>query len=208
MIYTDHVNIPWFNLSDDNYIKYPIPGRGGDSHGQTPGLTCWKLKPGCVYLEGNAGYRAAIRAHWFTFISLYGRAQAIPQDPAIEWTANHTRDMCSLPRQAEPPPGSTPPTVAISPRGWCHDVRPLGRYDLPALGRFRPRRADARPRRATIQETPPPARLRTPVGTRLRAAHRHRGDSLRRGRPDLGGLRKHGSPTASTRHAAPWRHAC
>ena len=39
-VYLDHLAIPWFRLNDDTYIKYPIPGRGGDSHGQTPGLTC------------------------------------------------------------------------------------------------------------------------------------------------------------------------
>jgi hypothetical protein len=31
LIYEDQVPVPWFRLVDDLYIKYPIPGRGGDS---------------------------------------------------------------------------------------------------------------------------------------------------------------------------------
>jgi hypothetical protein len=72
LVYVDHLSIPWYRLFDDVYIKYPIPGRGGDSHGQKRGVTCQVLKPGCMYLEGIAGYRAAIDAHWFAVISMIG----------------------------------------------------------------------------------------------------------------------------------------
>ena len=82
LLYMNHVNIPWFRLADDNYLKYPIPGRGGDSHGQTPGLMCTTVRPRCVYLEGSAAYRAAIRAHYFAFILLGGRTGATGVDSA------------------------------------------------------------------------------------------------------------------------------
>jgi hypothetical protein len=82
IIYTDQLNIPWFRYNDDLYIKYPIPGRGGDPHGIAPGLSCLKLKPGCMYLEGSAGYKAAIRAHWFDLISMIGN-HGTAQDAAI-----------------------------------------------------------------------------------------------------------------------------
>jgi hypothetical protein len=70
--------IAWWQYFDDIYIKYPVPGRGGDAHGQVPGLACGGsgqppvTAPGCVYLEGVAGYTAAIRAHWFALITLDG----------------------------------------------------------------------------------------------------------------------------------------
>jgi hypothetical protein len=73
LIYEDQVAVPWYNLADDNYLKYPIPGRGGDSHGRNPGLVCSNMHPGCVYLQGNAAYVAAIRAHWFAVISIGSR---------------------------------------------------------------------------------------------------------------------------------------
>ena len=59
-------------LDDETYIKYPVPGRGGDSHGRAQGLTCTQLRPDCMYLEGVAGFRAAIRAHYFALISMVG----------------------------------------------------------------------------------------------------------------------------------------
>lgn len=31
MLYTEHLNVPWYQHFDDVYIKYPIPGRGDDS---------------------------------------------------------------------------------------------------------------------------------------------------------------------------------
>jgi hypothetical protein len=83
MIYTEHINIAWYQYVDDNYIKYPIPGRGGDSHGQATGLACTRLKPGCMYLEGIAGYQAAIRSHWFALISMAGSRGTL-QDAEIE----------------------------------------------------------------------------------------------------------------------------
>lgn len=72
IVYTDQVNIPWYRLYDDVYLKYPIPGRGGDSHGERMGLICASVRPGCMYLEGPAAYIAAIHAHWFAMISMVG----------------------------------------------------------------------------------------------------------------------------------------
>jgi Dolichyl-phosphate-mannose-protein mannosyltransferase len=89
MIYTDHINVTWYQYVDDNYIKYPVPGRGGDSHGQATGLVCTRLEPGCMYLEDIAGYRAAIRAHWFTVISMVG-AHGTLQDAQIEQAVERT----------------------------------------------------------------------------------------------------------------------
>jgi hypothetical protein len=83
MIYTEHINAAWYQYVDDNYIKYPVPSRGGDSHGQAAGLACTRLGPNCTYLEGIAGYQAAIRAHWFTLISMAGSRGTL-QDAEIE----------------------------------------------------------------------------------------------------------------------------
>lgn len=88
--YTDHITIPWYDYVNDVYVKYPIPGRGGDATGQVRGLACTSLKPGCTYLEGGSGYQAAIHAGWFTLISLVGNhgialdtviIQAVEQTP-------------------------------------------------------------------------------------------------------------------------------
>jgi hypothetical protein len=88
MLYVEHVSIPWFDFVDDYYIKYPIPGRGGDSHGQTRGRACQHLLPHCMYLMGANGYRAAIRAHYFSFVTITGvRFQT---DKAILWALSHT----------------------------------------------------------------------------------------------------------------------
>lgn len=103
MIYTDHVNVPWWNLADDNYIKYPIPGRGGDAHGVRPGRACQRVLPGCMYLEGPQAYATAIRAHWFAFVSLYGRGQAIPQDGIIRSAVERTRGYVMLTRLGNAP---------------------------------------------------------------------------------------------------------
>ena len=85
MLYTEHLGVPWYQHFDDVYIKYPIPGRGGDSHGEIRGRACMKLRAGCMYLEGDAGYQAAIRAHWFAVISMIGAHNGVlPQDKAIE----------------------------------------------------------------------------------------------------------------------------
>jgi hypothetical protein len=89
VVYQDHVAVPWFRLIDDNYIKYPIPGRGGDWHGQMPGPACQTLQPHCMYLEGVAGYRAAIRAHSFALISMIGEHYTA-QDKQIEAVVSHT----------------------------------------------------------------------------------------------------------------------
>jgi hypothetical protein len=83
LVYTDGLSVPWYRLFDDVYIKYPIPGRGGDSHGQAQGRSCLRLAPGCMYLEGIAGFRAAIRAHWFALVSMVG-THHVREDDEIE----------------------------------------------------------------------------------------------------------------------------
>jgi len=102
VIYEDRVSVPWFRLVDDLYIKYPIPGRGGDSHGETIGPACYSLKPHCMYLEGIAGYRAAIRAHWFALISMIGEHYT-PQDQEIENIVSHTPGYVRLWQLPGPP---------------------------------------------------------------------------------------------------------
>jgi hypothetical protein len=89
LLYADHLAIPWFQHFNDQYIKYPIPGRGGDPHGQTRGLACLTLRPRCMYLEGAAGYRAAIHAHWFTLVSMLG-SHGTPLDSLIQKAVERT----------------------------------------------------------------------------------------------------------------------
>ena len=103
MSYDAKINIPWYRLGDDIYLKYPIPGRGGDSRGQTAGPVCFKLKPNCMYLEGPAAYRAAIRAHWFSFISLYMDHYDSVQDKVIIQTVEHTPGYVVLTRIGKSP---------------------------------------------------------------------------------------------------------
>ncbi len=81
IVSVDGLNMPWWDLTDDNYIKYPIPGRGGNWHWTTRGATCTRLRPGCQYLTGAAGYEAAIKAHAFALISLH--RFDLPTDPVI-----------------------------------------------------------------------------------------------------------------------------
>ena len=84
----EEAGIAWWQYSDDIYVKYPVPGRGGDAHGQASGLACGGsgqppvTAPGCVYLEGTAGYTAAIRAHWFALVTLDGN-HGLDADVAI-----------------------------------------------------------------------------------------------------------------------------
>ena len=41
LVYNDYLYVQWWNLIDDSYIKYPIPGRGGNWHATTlAGRTC------------------------------------------------------------------------------------------------------------------------------------------------------------------------
>jgi hypothetical protein len=103
LIYTEHLNIRWYSYFDDVYIKYPIPGRGGDAHGQTLGRTCLTLRPRCMYLEGPAGYRAAIHAHWFAVISMTGAHPKLPQDALIEQYVEHTPGYVLLTRMGGAP---------------------------------------------------------------------------------------------------------
>ena len=89
LVLIDSLEMHWYQLADDLYIKYPIPGHGGDSHGQAMGPACFRLRPGCMYLEGVAGYRAAIAAHWFDLISMWG-GHGIRQDAEIVQAVEHT----------------------------------------------------------------------------------------------------------------------
>jgi hypothetical protein len=91
LFYRDYIGIPWYHSYDDNYIKYPIPGRGGDFHGQRPGKVCHALRGGCMYLEGAAGFRAAIHAHLFAVVSLTrSPSHTLPTDHPIEEAVEHT----------------------------------------------------------------------------------------------------------------------
>jgi hypothetical protein len=89
LVYLGGLGLHWFQLADDLYIKYPIPGRGGDTHGQVLGPACLSIRPGCMYLEGIAGYRAAIHAHWFDLICMFGNHGSV-QDAQIERLVEHT----------------------------------------------------------------------------------------------------------------------
>jgi hypothetical protein len=89
-LYYDHLAVPWWRHFDDLYIKYPIPGRGGNTHDEGNGLICYSLKPGCTYLEGPVGYRTAIHAHWFSLITLVGEAGQTVRDKVILQTVERT----------------------------------------------------------------------------------------------------------------------
>jgi Phage tail lysozyme/Dolichyl-phosphate-mannose-protein mannosyltransferase len=62
LIYDEHLNVHWWQYANDSYIKYPVPGLGGNAAGTSKG----------VYMYGPPGYSAAIRAHWFALISMIG----------------------------------------------------------------------------------------------------------------------------------------
>lgn len=81
LMYHYHLAIPWWRDFDDNYVKYPVPGRGGDSSGSVPGLTCSTVAPKCVYVAGEEGAQAAIGAHWFAVVSFLGQNH-LPIDKA------------------------------------------------------------------------------------------------------------------------------
>jgi Dolichyl-phosphate-mannose-protein mannosyltransferase len=87
--YSDHITIPWYDYVNDVYVKYPIPGRGGDASGQVRGLACTSLRPRCAYLEGKVAYQAAIHAGWFMLISLVGN-HGIALDTVILQAVEHT----------------------------------------------------------------------------------------------------------------------
>jgi len=72
LIYNEHLNIHWWQYANDSYIKYPVPGHGGNVAGTSKG----------DYLYGIPGYSAAIHAHWFALISLRGNYRNA-QDAAI-----------------------------------------------------------------------------------------------------------------------------
>ena len=73
VVYDYHLSISWWRVIDDDYVKYPIPGRGGNASGSAPGRLCTSLAPGCVYLQGPEAARAAISAHWFAVVSFVGQ---------------------------------------------------------------------------------------------------------------------------------------
>jgi hypothetical protein len=54
-------SLSWTQVVEDNYIKYPVPGRPG------------------TFLEGAPGFRAAIEHHWFAVIS-FSSASINPWD--------------------------------------------------------------------------------------------------------------------------------
>jgi hypothetical protein len=62
LIYNEHLSMHWWQYANDSYIKYPVPGLGGNAAGTSKG----------VYMHGAPGYSAAVRAHWFALISLVG----------------------------------------------------------------------------------------------------------------------------------------
>jgi 4-amino-4-deoxy-L-arabinose transferase-like glycosyltransferase len=62
LIYNEHLNVHWWQYANDSYIKYPVPGLGGNAAGTSKG----------VYMHGVPGYSAAVRAHWFALVSLIG----------------------------------------------------------------------------------------------------------------------------------------
>jgi hypothetical protein len=76
IVYDNHLAGHWWEYVIDTYVKYPIPGRGGDWHGQAQGTACYQDQPGCMYLEGAAGFAAAIKARQFAVVSLLGAHQA------------------------------------------------------------------------------------------------------------------------------------
>lgn len=103
LAYDSHVNIPWFRLFDDIYLKYPIPGRGGDSHGERQGAVCFRIQPHCMYLEGPNAYRAAIRSHWFSLISMYKGHFDAADDRVITQTVESTAGYVVLTRLGQAP---------------------------------------------------------------------------------------------------------
>lgn len=95
MVYDNHLGLHWWQFFDDTYVKYPIPGRGGDSHDQATGLACGGVgqptaaDPRCMYLEDSAGYVAAIRHHWFALVTL-SHDHGLPADQVILNAVNST----------------------------------------------------------------------------------------------------------------------
>jgi 4-amino-4-deoxy-L-arabinose transferase-like glycosyltransferase len=73
ILYDFHLPIPWWRVTTDSYVKYPIPGRGGNASGSVPGRVCNSLAAGCVYIQGPEAARAAISAHWFAVVCFIGQ---------------------------------------------------------------------------------------------------------------------------------------
>jgi hypothetical protein len=113
--------VPWWRVTTDSYVKYPIPGRGGNASGSVPGRVCNVPAAGCVYLQGPEAARVAIRAHWFAVVSFIGENH-LPID-------NLELDTVS----------TTPGYLLISTAGgptyiYVPDF-PSGQAGLPAVGR-------------------------------------------------------------------------
>lgn len=108
MVYDNNSKIAWWQFFDDTYVKYPIPGRGGDSHGQAQGLSCGSTgeppasDPHCMYLEGLPAYVAGIRAHWFALVTLDGN-HGLYTDKVILETVKSTPGYILLTRHGGAP---------------------------------------------------------------------------------------------------------
>lgn len=67
-----HINIPWSQVTNDNYIKYQVPGRPD------------------TFIEGPAGFKAAIRDHYFALVSFPAGALVNGNDRAYVATVTST----------------------------------------------------------------------------------------------------------------------
>jgi 4-amino-4-deoxy-L-arabinose transferase-like glycosyltransferase len=89
ILYDFHLPVPWWRVTTDSYVKYPIPGRGGNASGSVPGRVCNVPAAGCVYLQGPDAARMAIRAHWFAVVSFIGQNH-LPIDNLELYTVSTT----------------------------------------------------------------------------------------------------------------------
>ena len=122
LVYSDHLSIPWYRLYDDVYIKYPVPGKGGDTHGEAQGPACLQPHPYCMYLEGVAGWKAAIKVHFFALISMLGEHDS-KQDLQIESLVRHNSgyvlltDIGGAPTWVYPPAYKNEDVTGLTPAG-------------------------------------------------------------------------------------------
>ena len=157
ILYDFHLTIPWSRVVNDNYIKYPIPGRGGNASGSVPGRICNAPAPGCVYLRGLAAARAAIRAHWFAVVSFVGQNQlpidkleldTVQHDSRLPARLNSRRSDVHLRARlsqrgdrlsrsaAQPGPGSYCELAAMAEKHWAMAAAPA--VAAQAVGPCRP----------------------------------------------------------------------
>jgi hypothetical protein len=133
LIYDEHLNVHWWQYTNDSYIKYPVPGLGGNAAGTSKG----------VYMHGAPGFSAAVRAHWFTLISLLDNYH----------NANDAAILAAI--------RSTPGYVLLTTRGGAPTY--IWAPDYPAWERANSSRCCARPsparqRASDPRHRPPPAR--------------------------------------------------